>query len=33
MGAHGRTGLDRLVLGKETSKVLSCADIPVLVCH
>jgi nucleotide-binding universal stress UspA family protein len=33
MGSHGRTGLDRLVLGSETNKVLSCADIPVLVCH
>ena len=33
MGTHGRTGLDRLVLGGETSKVLNCADIPVLVCH
>jgi len=33
MGTHGRTGLDSLVLGSETSKVLSCADIPVLVCR
>lgn len=33
MGTHGRTGLDRLVLGSETNKVLSCTDIPVLVCH
>ena len=33
MGTHGRTGLDRLVLGSETGKVLECADIPVLVCH
>lgn len=33
MGTHGRTGLDRLVLGGETNKVLSCTDIPVLVCH
>lgn len=33
MGTHGRTGLDRLVLGGETSKVLNCADVPVLVCH
>jgi len=33
MGTHGRTGFDRLVLGGETNKVLSCADMPVLVCH
>ena len=33
MGTHGRTGMDRLVLGSETSKVLGCADIPVLVCQ
>ena len=33
MGTHGHSGLDRLVLGSETNKVLSCADIPVLVCH
>lgn len=33
MGTHGRTGLDSVVLGSETSKVLSCADIPVLVCR
>lgn len=33
MGMHGCTGLDRLVLGSETNKVLSCADVPVLVCR
>jgi nucleotide-binding universal stress UspA family protein len=33
MGTHGRTGLDRLVLGSETCKVLDCVEIPVLVCH
>lgn len=33
MGTHGRTGLDRIVLGSEASKVLSCSDLPVLVCH
>jgi nucleotide-binding universal stress UspA family protein len=32
MGTHGRTGLDRMLLGSQTAKVLSCADIPVLVC-
>ena len=33
MGTHGRTGLDRLVLGSQTSKLLSCSDIPVMVCR
>ncbi|OOG63463.1 hypothetical protein B0E46_10770 [Rhodanobacter sp. B04] len=33
MGTHGRTGWDDLVLGSEANKVLSCADIPLLVCH
>lgn len=33
MGSHGRTGLDRLLIGSETSRVLSLADIPVLVCR
>jgi len=33
MGTHGRTGLDRLVLGSETSKVLGCTEVPVLVCQ
>lgn len=33
MGSHGRTGLDRLLLGSETSRVLGCADIPVMVCR
>jgi nucleotide-binding universal stress UspA family protein len=33
MGSHGYTGVDRLVLGSETHKVLSCSDIPVLVCR
>lgn len=33
MGTHGYTGMDRLVLGGETQKVLSCSDVPVLVCH
>lgn len=33
MGTHGRTGLDRLMLGSETNKVVGCADIPVLVCQ
>jgi nucleotide-binding universal stress UspA family protein len=33
MGTHGRTGVDRLVMGSQASKVLSCSDIPVMVCH
>jgi len=33
MGTHGRTGTDHMMLGSETNKVLSCADIPVLVCR
>jgi nucleotide-binding universal stress UspA family protein len=33
MGTHGYTSLDLLLLGNETSKVLTCCDIPVLVCH
>lgn len=33
MGMHGYTTLDRLLLGSETNKVLTCCDIPVLVCH
>ncbi|HTV84634.1 MAG TPA: universal stress protein [Dyella sp.] len=33
MGIHGHTGIDRLVMGGETNKVLSCSDIPVLVCR
>jgi nucleotide-binding universal stress UspA family protein len=33
MGTHGYTTLDRLLLGSETNKVLTCCDIPVLVCH
>ncbi|APG05810.1 hypothetical protein BJI69_19140 [Luteibacter rhizovicinus DSM 16549] len=33
MGSHGTRGLDRLLLGSETHKVLLSTDIPVLVCH
>lgn len=33
MGTHGHTGVDRLVMGSQSSKVLSCSDIPVMVCH
>jgi nucleotide-binding universal stress UspA family protein len=31
IGSHGRTGLEQLLLGSVTSKVLSLCDIPVLV--
>lgn len=31
MGSHGRKGLDRLLLGSETQRVLSHSTIPVLV--
>jgi nucleotide-binding universal stress UspA family protein len=33
MGSHGTHGLDRLLLGSETHKVLLSTDISVLVCH
>lgn len=33
MASHGRHGLDRLMLGSETQKVLSASTIPVLVCR
>lgn len=33
MASHGRRGLDRLMLGSETQKVLSMGTTPVLVCR
>ncbi|MET3650610.1 universal stress protein [Dyella japonica] len=33
MGSHGRSGIDRLLLGSETHKLLLSAEVPVLVCH
>lgn len=33
MASHGRRGLDALLLGSETSKVLTHSKIPVLVCR
>lgn len=33
MGSHGRSGLDKLLMGSQTGKLLLAADIPVLVCH
>ena len=31
MGTHGRRGLDRILLGSQAAKVLTLADVPVLV--
>ena len=31
IGSHGRTGIEQLILGSVTTKVLSLCDIPVLV--
>lgn len=33
MASHGRKGLNRLLLGSETQRVLAHADVPVLVCR
>jgi nucleotide-binding universal stress UspA family protein len=33
MGSHGWRGLNRLLLGSVTQKVLLTAKVPVLVCH
>jgi nucleotide-binding universal stress UspA family protein len=33
MGSHGRKGLDRMLLGSETNRLLLDTEIPVLVCH
>ena len=33
MGSHGRTGLNKLLLGSETQKVLVSTDVPVVVTH
>ena len=33
MASHGRRGLDKLMLGSETQKVLQTSPVPVLVCH
>ena len=33
MASHGRTGLEAVLLGSETRKVLAHANKPVLVCH
>ena len=33
MSSHGRRGLDALLLGSETTKVLTHSKIPVLVCR
>lgn len=31
MGSHGRRGFERLILGSQASKVLSLAEVPVLI--
>jgi nucleotide-binding universal stress UspA family protein len=33
MASHGRKGLDGLLLGSETAKVLTHSGLPVLVCR
>ncbi|PXV52372.1 Nucleotide-binding universal stress protein, UspA family [Dyella jiangningensis] len=33
MGSHGRKGIDKLLLGSQTNKLLLSTDIPVLVCQ
>lgn len=33
MASHGRSGIDKLLLGSETSRVLTHAKLPVLVCR
>ena len=33
MASHGRRGISRLLLGSVASKVLACAEIPVLICR
>ena len=33
MASHGWHGINRLLLGSETQKILVSCDVPVLVCH
>ncbi len=33
MASHGRTGLDRVMLGSQTAEVLATANVPVLVAR
>ena len=33
IATHGRRGLDRLLIGSQTSKVLAASSVPVLVCR
>ena len=33
MGSHGRSGVEAMILGSETHKVLTHCATPVLVCH
>jgi nucleotide-binding universal stress UspA family protein len=33
MASHGRRGISRLLLGSQTTKVVTLSTIPVLVCR
>ncbi|MGZ4883032.1 MAG: universal stress protein [Halobacteriota archaeon] len=33
VGTHGRKGLDRLLIGNVTDKVIRTASVPVMVVH
>jgi nucleotide-binding universal stress UspA family protein len=33
MSSRGAQGLERVLLGSQTHKVMLCCDVPVLVCH
>lgn len=33
MSTHGRRGLDRLLLGSQTAKVVTSSSVPVLICR
>lgn len=33
MGSHGRSGLNRVLLGSQAQKLLHLADLPVLICR
>jgi len=33
ISSHGRTGIDRIVLGSQTARVLAAANVPVLVAR
>jgi nucleotide-binding universal stress UspA family protein len=33
MGTHGRTGLDKVIMGSVTQRVIARSEVPVLVCR